>query len=108
VSIDQEARAEAVRTGAPEVQLLACAECGVLLWDIDAHYRQAHATGPASATRETVTEEMVERAARAYWRKSMEDVGVDLDDWEESEREQYMWAARVVLEAALTEKGDES
>lgn len=63
--IEQEARAEAVRTGAPEVQLLACAECGVLLWDIDAHYRQAHATGPASATRETVTEERIDAATYA-------------------------------------------
>lgn len=60
------------------------------------------------ATREMVTEKTVERAARAYWRKSMEDVGMEPDDWDESERERYMWAARIVLEAALTEKRDES
>lgn len=60
------------------------------------------------ATRETVTEEMVERGARAYWRKSMDKVGDRSDDWDESEREWYMWAARVVLEAAVTEKGDGS
>lgn len=36
-------RVEAVVTGAPEVRLLACTTCGVLLWDIDAHYAHAHA-----------------------------------------------------------------
>jgi len=35
-------RAKAVGTGAPEVHLLACTKCGVLLWDIDAHYAHAH------------------------------------------------------------------
>ena len=34
--------AEAVSTGLPEVQLLACTRCGVLLWNIDAHYAHAH------------------------------------------------------------------
>jgi len=108
--IAAEARAEAVRTGAPEVQLLACAECGVLLWDIDAHYRQAHATGPASATRETVTEEMVERAARAIHdahhpvEGPVPEWDSDSDEW----RSTYRDFARAALEAALTEKGDES
>lgn len=35
-------RAEAVRTGQPIMSLLACTLCGVLLWDIDAHYEHAH------------------------------------------------------------------
>ena len=34
--------AEVVVTGLPNVQLLACVLCGVLLWDIDAHYAHAH------------------------------------------------------------------
>jgi hypothetical protein len=37
-----EDRAEAVRTGQPITTLLACRLCGVLLWDIDAHYAHAH------------------------------------------------------------------
>lgn len=37
-------RAQAVETGQPPVQLLACKICGVLLWDIDAHYAHAHPT----------------------------------------------------------------
>lgn len=36
------ARAEAVITGLPNVQMIACKLCGVLLWDIDAHYAHAH------------------------------------------------------------------
>lgn len=32
-----------VSTGVPEIQLLACAECGVLLWDVEAHWTDAHA-----------------------------------------------------------------
>lgn len=39
-------RAQAVETGQPPVQLLACKLCGVLLWDIEAHYAHAH---PADA-----------------------------------------------------------
>jgi len=35
-------RVEAVYTGQPQVMLLACKKCGVLLWDIDAHYADAH------------------------------------------------------------------
>lgn len=35
-------RVEAVVTGSPEVRLLACTACGVLLWDIDSHYAHAH------------------------------------------------------------------
>lgn len=35
-------RVNVVVTGTPEVQLLACKLCGVLLWDIDAHYTHAH------------------------------------------------------------------
>lgn len=38
--IDQ--RAHVVETGLPPVQLLACTICGVLLWDIDAHYPAIH------------------------------------------------------------------
>jgi hypothetical protein len=36
--------AVAVVTGAPPmlVDLLACRACGVLLWDVTAHYRHAH------------------------------------------------------------------
>lgn len=33
---------EAVVTGAPPVTLLACRLCGVLLWDIAAHYGYTH------------------------------------------------------------------
>ena len=33
---------EVVATGQPEVQLLACMECGVLLWDYAKHYKHAH------------------------------------------------------------------
>lgn len=35
-------RVEAVVTGAPPVTLLACRLCGVLLWDIAAHYGYTH------------------------------------------------------------------
>ena len=35
-------RVQAVSTGQPPVLLLACRECGVLLWDIDAHFHHAH------------------------------------------------------------------
>ena len=35
-------RVRAVRTGLPEVQLLACVLCGVLLWDIASHYKHSH------------------------------------------------------------------
>lgn len=38
----RDSRVEVVETGQPPVQLLACALCGVLLWDIRAHYRHAH------------------------------------------------------------------
>ena len=37
-----EHRAEVILTGSPPVQLIACTLCGVLLWDIDAHYDHAH------------------------------------------------------------------
>lgn len=35
-------RVKAVATGMPAVQLLACTKCGVILWDIEAHYAHAH------------------------------------------------------------------
>ena len=50
-----------------------------------------------------VTDEMVERAAYRYWLESSRDSEGDLPqfDWEKDEREQFMWAARIVIEAAL-------
>lgn len=42
--MSDESRVEAVGTGSPQVRLLACVLCGVLLWDIDAHYVHAHPT----------------------------------------------------------------
>lgn len=33
---------EVVVTGLPNVQMLACTLCGVLLWDIQKHYAHAH------------------------------------------------------------------
>ena len=43
-----DSRVHAVSTGQPPVLLLACRECGVLLWDINAHYQHAHPkAGPA-------------------------------------------------------------
>lgn len=36
------ARVQVATTGQPMVKLLACTKCGVLLWDIDAHYAHAH------------------------------------------------------------------
>lgn len=50
-----------------------------------------------------ITDEMVERAAHAYWAAGERDVfGEDFDwDWSEVERDRYLWAARIVLEAAL-------
>lgn len=44
--IPNDGRYIVVRTGQPEVLLVACAECGVLLWDIDAHYKHAHFVPP--------------------------------------------------------------
>lgn len=35
-------RGKVVTTGHPVTQIIACVECGVLLWDIDAHYTHAH------------------------------------------------------------------
>jgi hypothetical protein len=32
-----------VETGSPSISLLACKECGVLLWDVEAHWTDAHA-----------------------------------------------------------------
>jgi hypothetical protein len=49
-----EKRVHAVVTGRPEVQLLACTECGVLLWDIDAHYAHAHPQSKTSVRRAPV------------------------------------------------------
>lgn len=40
--MSRDQRVEAVVTGQPEVRILACVLCGVLLWDIDAHYAHAH------------------------------------------------------------------
>lgn len=39
-------RGEVVTTGFPVVQLIACVKCGVILWDIDAHYAHAHPDHP--------------------------------------------------------------
>ena len=35
-------RVDAHIAGSPPVALLACRKCGVVLWDIDAHYQHAH------------------------------------------------------------------
>lgn len=35
-------RVQAVTTGQPEVRLLSCVLCGVIVWDIDAHYVYTH------------------------------------------------------------------
>jgi len=43
MSVDE--RVEVVTTGQPEVQLLACTRCGVIAWNIDAHYSHAHPHG---------------------------------------------------------------
>lgn len=40
-----DSRVKVVTTGQPETQMLACTSCGVLLWDIDAHYEHAHGQG---------------------------------------------------------------
>lgn len=54
-------RCEVVETGQPATRLIACTRCGVLLWDVDKHYREAHGiacvvddcpTGPFSSTAE--------------------------------------------------------
>ena len=45
---EQPEGAEVVVTGLPNVQLLACRLCGVLLWDIEAHYAHAHRSGDPS------------------------------------------------------------
>lgn len=41
--MSRDERVEAVVTGHLEVRLLACRQCGVLVWDIDAHYAHTHA-----------------------------------------------------------------
>ena len=33
---------DVVETGWPPAQLIACKQCGVLLWDAPSHYRHAH------------------------------------------------------------------
>ncbi len=33
---------ETVSTGYPQVHMIACKRCGVLLWDIGSHYYHAH------------------------------------------------------------------
>lgn len=58
---EPEVRVAAVTTGWPEVELLACVGCGVLLWDIDAHYTHAH---PLYAPHPTPTGEMAEQHVR--------------------------------------------
>lgn len=35
-------RVHVVRTGLPMTYLIACKKCGVLLWDVDAHYQHTH------------------------------------------------------------------
>lgn len=37
----------AVRTGSPEVRMLACVVCGVILWDADKHYAITHPSSVA-------------------------------------------------------------
>lgn len=46
-------RGTVVITGWPETQLIACVECGSLLWDIDLHYETLHP--------ETMYDSIVER-----------------------------------------------
>ena len=41
-------RIEMATTGHPEVRLIACKLCGVLLWDIDKHYAHAHPESDAT------------------------------------------------------------
>lgn len=43
VSDDYSHRVEVVTTGHPPAQFIACRACGVLLWDIKAHWAHAHA-----------------------------------------------------------------
>lgn len=37
-------RITVVTTGWPLTSLIACTECGVLLWDTEKHYREIHPT----------------------------------------------------------------
>lgn len=46
-------RVQAVVTGQPEMRLLACTQCGVIVWDIDAHYAHAHAETVGAVTEES-------------------------------------------------------
>lgn len=43
MSNDMEKHIESVVTGWPQVNLIACKVCGVLLWDIEKHWAHAHA-----------------------------------------------------------------
>lgn len=42
MSTDADPRIEVVTTGWPLVSLVACTQCGVLLWDADKHYKDDH------------------------------------------------------------------
>lgn len=61
----------------------------------NARHRETPLPGP-------ITDEAMEAAAYRYWLESTRDAEGDYPDfdWEPDEREQFMWAARVVLEAA--------
>lgn len=68
---DARQEAEAVLTGIPNVQLLACTLCGVLLWDIEAHYAHAHPETPEPAAEFDRMIEVVKAEARAEERKRL-------------------------------------
>jgi len=40
--VSNDSRIQAVTTGQPNVTLLACNRCGVLVWDFDKHFAHAH------------------------------------------------------------------
>lgn len=66
------ARAVEVQTGDPLTRLIACSLCGVLLWDIDAHYSHAHNDG---------LEPVIREARAAAWDAGKE-AALRQADWE--------------------------
>jgi hypothetical protein len=44
IEIEEDSRVLLVSTGHPVTMMVACHVCGVLLWDIDKHYTDTHAT----------------------------------------------------------------
>lgn len=64
--MSSETRVIAVTTGSPEVRLLACVLCGVLLWDIDAHYAASHEVTPI-ADADVIEQDWLERVNSALF-----------------------------------------